>query len=138
MDSTLFITTRHSPPLCPIIDMHGHFGPYGGFYLPRAPMEMMLRTLEGTDVKVITCSPHSALMGDPARGNSFMQEVNLFPPPVIHGLLHDQPQLPGDRRGGLISGLRLVCLRLKDPLLGLLRNQRFTPISPVPLIQSIS
>jgi len=60
---------------CPIIDMHGHFGPYGGFYMPGAPIEKMRKTLKRCGVKRIICSPHAALMGDPAKGNAIMQQV---------------------------------------------------------------
>ena len=42
---------------CPIIDMHGHFGQYGAFYLPGAPIEKMRNTLKRCGVKRIICSP---------------------------------------------------------------------------------
>ena len=65
---------------CPIIDMHGHFGPYGGFYMPCAPVESMIRALQRAGVKRIICSPHAALMGDPLAGNALMQEfIDSFP-----------------------------------------------------------
>jgi len=60
---------------CPIIDMHGHLGPFYGCYLASAPLERMRRRLKRCGVRRIVCSHHSALACDAARGNALMEEV---------------------------------------------------------------
>ena len=65
---------------CPIIDLHGHFGPFPTGYLPTAPNEKMLHTLKRAGVKKIVCSSHEALLGNYARGNKEMQTaINKYP-----------------------------------------------------------
>jgi predicted TIM-barrel fold metal-dependent hydrolase len=60
---------------CPIIDMHGHLGPYAGAYLPSAPIDRMLATLTRCGVKTIICAPHIALWSDTVEGNLLMQSI---------------------------------------------------------------
>lgn len=60
---------------CPIIDMHGHMGPYHSIYLPSASLDRMRRRLEQCGVRWIVCSHHLALAYDMERGNAKMQEV---------------------------------------------------------------
>ncbi len=60
---------------CPIIDMHGHVGPFYGCYLPSSPLERMRHRLRRCGVRRIVCSHHSALACDAERGNALMQEV---------------------------------------------------------------
>jgi predicted TIM-barrel fold metal-dependent hydrolase len=60
---------------CPIIDMHGHLGPFYGCYLPSSPLERMRHRLKRCGVRRIVCSHHSALACDAERGNALMQEV---------------------------------------------------------------
>jgi predicted TIM-barrel fold metal-dependent hydrolase len=60
---------------CPIIDMHGHLGPFYGCYLPSSPLERMRHRLKRCGVRRIVCSHHSALACDAARGNALMKEV---------------------------------------------------------------
>ena len=60
---------------CPIIDMHGHLGPFYGCYLPSSPLERMCHRLKLCGVRRIVCSHHSALACDAGRGNALMQEV---------------------------------------------------------------
>lgn len=79
---------------CPLIDMHGHFGPYGAFYLPGAPTDRMRKTMERCGVMRIICSSHSALMGDPARGNAFMQQVIDSYPQQFLGYCVINPNYP--------------------------------------------
>ena len=59
---------------CPIIDMHGHFGPYQDIYFPAATAEAMVRLMDGAGVRMIVCSSHTALV-DTRRGNPQMAEV---------------------------------------------------------------
>ena len=60
---------------CPIIDMHGHLGPFYGCYLPSAPLERMRHRLRRCGVRRIVCSHHSALACDAPRGNALMRQV---------------------------------------------------------------
>jgi uncharacterized protein len=79
---------------CPIIDMHGHFGPYGSFYLPGAPLERMLESLERSGCRRIVCSPHEALMGNPVPGNALMQRVIDAHPDHFLGYCVINPNYP--------------------------------------------
>lgn len=60
---------------CPIIDMHGHVGPFYGCYLPSSPVDRMRQRMKRVGVQRIVCSHHSALACDVERGNQLMQEV---------------------------------------------------------------
>jgi len=60
---------------CPIVDMHGHVGPFYGCYLPSSPIERMRHRLKRCGVRRIVCSHHSALACDVERGNQAMREV---------------------------------------------------------------
>lgn len=60
---------------CPIIDMHGHVGPFYGCYLPSSPLEKMRHRLHRCGVQRIVCSHHAALACDVERGNASMQQV---------------------------------------------------------------
>lgn len=70
---------------CPIIDMHGHFGPLPFAYLPAAPVEKMLAVLKRAGVRKIVCSSHHALLVDYAAGNKEMQEAIKANPDVLLG-----------------------------------------------------
>ncbi len=69
-----FLEKGHSGD-CPIIDMHGHVGPFYGCYLPTAPVERMRHRLRRCGVRRIVCSHHSALACDVERGNQLMQRI---------------------------------------------------------------
>ena len=60
---------------CPIIDLHGHWGPFGGSHLPCFQEELFVRTLVKRGIKQIVCSSHNALLADPLEGNKEMQEA---------------------------------------------------------------
>lgn len=65
---------------CPIIDLHGHFGPWHGHYLPSVPVEKMRTTMARCGVKHIVCAHHEGLSTDPAVGNALMQEaIDRYP-----------------------------------------------------------
>jgi predicted TIM-barrel fold metal-dependent hydrolase len=64
-----------SSATCPLIDMHGHLGPFYGCYLPSSPLERMRHRLRRCGVRRIICSHHSALACDAEHGNALMQEV---------------------------------------------------------------
>jgi uncharacterized protein len=60
---------------CPIIDMHGHFGPFHGGYLPSANVDKFRSSLTRAGVKRIVCSSHDALFVDVEYGNEALQEA---------------------------------------------------------------
>jgi predicted TIM-barrel fold metal-dependent hydrolase len=65
---------------CPIIDVHGHMGPYHSIYLPWSSAEQMRHSMELCGVTRIVCSHHTALAYDMERGNARMQEaVDAYP-----------------------------------------------------------
>jgi len=59
---------------CPIIDMHGHFGPFQGIYFPNVAAEAMIETMDRAGVRMIVCSSHESLI-DSTSGNERMAEV---------------------------------------------------------------
>lgn len=79
---------------CPIIDMHGHIGPFPGAYLPAAPLDKMKESLARAGVKRIVCCPHEALLGDLERGNALMQEVIDNDPELFSGYWGVNPNHP--------------------------------------------
>jgi len=59
---------------CPVIDCHGHFGPYGGIYFPNVTPEAMIGTMDRAGVQYVISSGHMALV-DTDRGNAEMQRI---------------------------------------------------------------
>jgi predicted TIM-barrel fold metal-dependent hydrolase len=92
---------------CPIIDMHGHVGPFYGCYLPSSPLERMRHRLKRCGVRRIVCSHHSALACDAGRGNALMQEVITAHPDEFLGYWVINPNYPDD------CGLRIADCGLK-------------------------
>ena len=79
---------------CPIIDLHGHWGPFAGSYLPCAREKQMLRALECAGVKRIVCSSHDALLADPAQGNRDMEQAVARNPDVLAAYWLVNPNYP--------------------------------------------
>ena len=59
---------------CPIIDMHGHFGPFYGIWFPNVAAEQMVGTMDRAGVRLIVCSSHESLI-DSQPGNERMAAV---------------------------------------------------------------
>ena len=78
---------------CPIIDMHGHLGPFPGAYFPAAPLPTMRKCLERAGIKRIVCCPHFALLGDLDRGNRLMQDTIDNDPGMFLGYWVINPNL---------------------------------------------
>ena len=75
-------TIHHSLP--PILDMHGHWAPFTGAYLPAADESRMLAAMERCGVRTIVSSAHEALFGDFERGNQVMQDaIGRYPGRVL-------------------------------------------------------
>ena len=79
---------------CPIIDMHGHWGPFAGGYLPAAREEVMVAALRRQGVRRIVCSAHDALFADPERGNAEMQAAIGRHPDLLAGYWAVNPNYP--------------------------------------------
>ena len=60
---------------CPIVDLHGHWGPLGSSYLPCAREEVMLRALHRAGVAHRLLRAHDALFAEPERGNRSLGEA---------------------------------------------------------------
>ncbi len=86
---------------CPIVDMHGHVGPFYGCYLPSNPIERMRHRLRRAGVRRIVCSHHSALACDVEYGNHQMQEVIASYPEQFLGYWVINPNLPQITRSHL-------------------------------------
>jgi predicted TIM-barrel fold metal-dependent hydrolase len=79
---------------CPIIDMHGHVGPFYGCYLPSSPVDRMRERLKRCGVQRIVCSHHSALACDVEYGNKLMQDVVNSHPDDFLGYWVINPHYP--------------------------------------------
>jgi uncharacterized protein len=79
---------------CPLIDMHGHVGPFYGCYLPSSPIERMRERLKRCGVQRIVCSHHSALACDVERGNHDMLEIVSEHPDQFLGYWVINPNTP--------------------------------------------
>ena len=79
---------------CPIIDMHGHVGPFYGCYLPSSPVDRMRRRLKRCGVQRIVCSHHSALACDVEHGNRLMQDIVNAHPDEFLGYWVINPHYP--------------------------------------------
>lgn len=79
---------------CPIIDMHGHVGPFYGCYLPSSPVERMRQRLKRSGVQRIVCSHHSALACDVEQGNALMKALVESHPDEFLGYWVINPNYP--------------------------------------------
>jgi predicted TIM-barrel fold metal-dependent hydrolase len=93
---------------CPIIDMHGHLGPFYGCYLPSCTTDRMRHRLRRCGVRRIVCSHHSALACDAARGNALMQEVVREYPDEFLGYWVINPNYPAETARDLRAFDRLT------------------------------
>ncbi len=60
---------------CPIIDMHGHYGPFSWVYMPDSNAERMIGAMDRAGVKLTACSSHYGLSVDTREGNRIIREV---------------------------------------------------------------
>ena len=78
---------------CPVIDMHGHYGPFGGIYFPAPEAKGMLATMDRSGVASIICSSHAAFV-DMERGNEEMAQVVRQHPGRFFGYCTINPNYP--------------------------------------------
>lgn len=84
---------------CPIIDSHGHLGPFNGIFMPEAPLEAMIAGMERDGVERIILSPHSALSGDTREGNREMIATVEAYPGRVYGYCTINPNFPDEIAG---------------------------------------
>ena len=85
--------TRGRCDACPVIDMHGHYGPFSGIYFPKPYAEGMLDTLDGCGMRCIVISGHHALI-DPEDGNPEVADVVRRYPGRFYGYRAVDPTRP--------------------------------------------
>jgi predicted TIM-barrel fold metal-dependent hydrolase len=78
---------------CPVIDMHGHYGPFRGIYLPMPWADGMLEMMDRSGVCCIVCSSHSSL-ADAERGNREMAQVVTDHPGRFYAYRTVNPNYP--------------------------------------------
>jgi predicted TIM-barrel fold metal-dependent hydrolase len=71
---------------CPVIDMHGHMGPWPAIYFPRPEPEQMLRSMDAAGVKTLVFSSHEALFSA-ATGNDYTASVVRKWPTRFRGMM---------------------------------------------------
>ena len=71
---------------CPVIDMHGHMGPWPAIYFPRAEPEQMLHSMDTAGVRRLVFSSHEALFSA-ATGNDYTARVARKWPERFSGLM---------------------------------------------------
>lgn len=86
---------------CPVIDMHGHLGPFRSIYLPEATLEAMLAGMDRNGIESIILSPHSALFGDTREGNAEMLEAVKACPGRVYGYCSVHPGYPDEMQSEL-------------------------------------
>ena len=78
---------------CPVIDMHGHMGPYNGIWFPYAPASDMIHTMDRAGVQLLCFSHHYALFS-PDIGNTFTINAVKEYPNRLRGYLVINPNYP--------------------------------------------
>lgn len=86
--------TRGRSESCPVIDMHGHLGPFHGGHLPVAPLAGMKESLRRAGVTRIVCCSHAALFDDLKWGNALTQRVIDDCPDLFLGYWAVNPNHP--------------------------------------------
>ena len=79
---------------CPIVDMHGHWGPFGGSLSAVCAGEEHAAGIRRAGVKHIVCSAHDALFADPEQGNLAMQEAVARNPGILSAYWAVNPNYP--------------------------------------------
>jgi len=81
---------------CPIIDIHGHLGPFHGIFMPEAELDAMAAAMDRYGYECLCLSPHSALDGDTREGNIEMRDAVAKYPGRIYGYCTPNASFPQD------------------------------------------
>ncbi|MBC7234694.1 MAG: amidohydrolase [Chloroflexi bacterium] len=82
---------------CRVIDLHAHYGHFGGIYMPNHTPEQMLATMERCGVETIVSAGHTALV-DMVRGNAEIAEIAAQYPGRWYAYLTYNPNYPDEGR----------------------------------------
>jgi len=79
---------------CPVIDMHGHMGPFRGIYFPRASTADMVKTLDECGVRMLVFCHHEALFCPEIGNTTAIEAVRKYPKHLraYLGLLPHHPE----------------------------------------------
>ena len=89
-------------PSCGVIDLHGHYGPWPGIYLPRAGEAAMLASMERCGIATLVSSGHNAL-ADMAIGNPEMAAIARRHPGRWYAYLVCNPRYPAEMEAQLAT-----------------------------------
>lgn len=78
---------------CPVIDLHAHYGHFGGIYMPNHDPEQMIATMDRCGVEIIVSSGHTALV-DMVRGNAEIMGITENYPGRWYAYLTFNPNYP--------------------------------------------
>jgi len=81
---------------CPVIDTHGHLGPFHGIYMPEAALDAMVAGMDRYGYECMILSPHSALTGDTREGNREMIAATHKHSGRVYGYCTINPNFPHD------------------------------------------
>ncbi len=101
---------------CPVIDMHGHMGPWYGIHFPRASTESMIRTMDECGVRLLVFCHHAALFCPDIGNAANVEAVRKFPA-RLRAYLGINPHYPQaiatdlaayDRHRDVYAGLKIL------------------------------
>ena len=78
---------------CPVIDVHGHLGPFAGIWFPRGTVEAMIHTMDQAGVRLLCLVAHAALFV-PDAGNAATIDAVRQHPDRLRGYLAVNPHYP--------------------------------------------
>lgn len=64
---------------CPIIDMHGHWGPFAGIHLPAVNVETAYKLMERSGVELLVFCHHSSLLCPDIGNRANIDAVRAYP-----------------------------------------------------------
>jgi uncharacterized protein len=82
---------------CPVVDLHAHYGHFGGIYMPNHTPEQMLATMERCGVERMVSAGHTALV-DMVRGNAEIAEIAARHPGRWYAYLTYNPNYSDEGR----------------------------------------
>lgn len=86
---------RREPFPLPVLDSHGHLGPYGRFYISRPSAADVVSTMDGCGIDLCAVSSHLAIDADAVRGNEeTMTAVQAHPGRLVGWIVANPHQDP--------------------------------------------
>lgn len=64
---------------CPVIDIHGHMGPWHSIYFPRCEPQDMVRSMDAAGVRLLVFAHHASLLAPEVRNTPAIEAVRRFP-----------------------------------------------------------